>query len=73
MEVKWHNIICFALVMLALFMLIHSREEVAALLQALGNLGPEHSTDEKIWGLIVFGLVSFTLLGVLITLMRNGS
>lgn len=71
MEVKFHNIICFALAMFALLMLFHMHEEVAAFLQAMGDLGPEHSTDEKIWGLMAFGLVCATLLGVFVTLLKN--
>jgi len=71
MEVKWNNVIMLALILFALLMLIHMHKEVFAFLGALGRLGPTHPTDEKFWGLAVFGLVCFTLLGVLIALIRN--
>ena len=71
MEVKWTNVICFALAIFAVLMLIHMQESVVSFLRAMGDLGPEQTADEKIWGLIAFSLVAVILVGILKVIMQN--
>jgi ABC-type Fe3+ transport system permease subunit len=71
MEMKWTNLLCFVLVIFSVWLLIHMQESVVAFLSALGQLGPEHSTDEKFWGLIAFSVVAIVLVGVLTVLRQN--
>jgi hypothetical protein len=71
MVIKWTNVICFALFVFLVVALIHMHESVAAFLRAMGDMGPEHSTDEKIWGLITFGVVMVGFAGILTILIRN--
>jgi len=65
MEIKWSNLAFFVLVVFTFVVTIRMRESIVIFLSSLGQLGPEHSTDEKIWGLMAFGLVAVTLVAIL--------
>ena len=69
--IKWTNVICFALFVFLVMWLIHMHESVAAFLHSMGDLGPEHSTDEKVWGLITFGVVMVGFTAILTIMIRN--
>ena len=71
MEVKWTNAICFALLLGAFLALIYMQDSVLSFLSALGRLGPEHQTDQQVYGLICLGLILVTLVGVLKILMQD--
>ncbi len=71
MKVRWHNIACLALALFGLWLLIRMRNEIAEFLQLMGDIGPGNTGDEQMWGLIAFGLVAVTLLGVIKILTKN--
>lgn len=71
MEIKWANVFGFALLIFAFVLVIRMHERVHAFLASMGQMGPEHTTDEKIWGLIAFGLVAITLAGLIQILIRS--
>ena len=70
-EIKWTNIICFALLIFSVWMLLHMHEEVASFLGALGELGPNHPGDRRMFGLVVFTIVGVIVVGVLKVLMQT--
>ena len=70
-EIKWPNVIGFALFILAVWILLHNHEEVTLFLSALGEIGPEHPTDRRIYGMIVFSTVGVLGLGVLKVLLQS--
>jgi hypothetical protein len=69
MEIKWKNIICLAMVIFAMWVLSSRHEEVAAFIQTMGDMGPDH--HQIIWGLIWVALAAVVLLGVFAILARN--
>ena len=56
--------ICFALTIFALIMVIRMHDEMGAFLGCMGDVGPGHTTEEKMFGLMAFGLVGVIIVGV---------
>lgn len=63
MRIHWHNIIGLALLSVAVFLLFRCWPEITAALMTMKNIGPGHSTDDKVVGLLTLGLVAAFLLG----------
>ena len=71
MEIKWENIVWFGLIIFTFVLVIRMHEQIFAFLASMGQMGPQHTTDEKIWGLIAFGLVALILAGLIKILIHN--
>ena len=71
MEIKWTNLACMVFFVVALIMVIQMHEQMAAFIGSMGNIGPGHSPDQQIMGLISLGIVSAILLGIITILKRN--
>jgi hypothetical protein len=65
MEVKWSNVALFALVIVALIVGIQMREQISAFFGCMGSIGPAYTTQDKMWGLMAFGLIAVLILGIL--------
>lgn len=70
-QVKWPNVIGFALLIFAVWMLLHMHKEVVSLLKALGELSPGHPRDQRIFGLIVFSIIMVVIVGVFNVLLHS--
>ncbi len=70
-EIKWANVVVLGLVIFALVTVIRMHEQVSGFLASMDQMGPEHTTDEKLWGLMAFGLVALILAGILKMLIQN--
>ncbi len=64
MEIKWPNVVFFGLLVFSTILLIRSREAVFEFLSQMGNMGPEHPTDERYWGLLVFSLLAIAMVAL---------
>ena len=64
MQIRWANLIVAVLVIVAVVLAFQMRDELVATLSTLRAIGPSHSTDEQIKGLLVLGLILVALVGV---------
>ena len=64
MEIKWPNVIAFALALGALVLALKMRRELTAALAGIGDIGPGDSAEEQTLGLFVLGLVCVTIVAV---------
>jgi hypothetical protein len=71
MEIKWSNVVLFALIVLSFAWAVRAQDSIFLLLSRMGMLGPAHPSDERLWGLMVFGLVLVTLVAVLKIFIEN--
>lgn len=71
MQIKWRNIFAFLLALGAFILLIHSLEPIAAFLATMRDIGPGHTPEEQLKGLLAFGLVLISILGVIRILARS--
>jgi hypothetical protein len=71
MEIRWNNIIAFVLLLIALVLLVKCLPEITAFMASMKHLGPSHSTDDKVFGLIAFGLVGVLLVAIVRILSNN--
>jgi hypothetical protein len=71
MVIKWSNIAFFVLVVFTFAWAVREQDSIFSFLSRMGQLGPEHPTDERFWGLMVFGLLVITLVGVLRILIAS--
>ncbi len=56
MQMKWSNVVAFGFVILALVLLVTHLQEITAALDAIGQIGPGHTLEEKTLGLGVLGV-----------------
>lgn len=54
--IKWSNVAAFALVVLALALVLSHLPEIKAVLDSVGHIGPGHTLEEKTLGLGVLGV-----------------
>jgi DMSO/TMAO reductase YedYZ heme-binding membrane subunit len=71
MRIHWPNIFATILALVACVLVIRHETAMATFLGNIHCLGPGHTEDERITGLIAFGLVAFLLIAVLRILNRK--
>jgi uncharacterized membrane protein YqhA len=64
MRILWHNIIALILLIVALVLLYKCWPEITATLTTMKNIGPGHTSDDKVVGLLALGLVCAFLVAV---------
>ena len=69
--INWTGIICLALLVFVVVIIARSHGEIAAFLGTMGRIGPGHTTDDKVIGLIAFGLIVVTIVGLVAVLSRG--
>ena len=57
MTVKWPNVVALAFLVVALIVFVTASDEIGAFLGAIRNIGPGHSPDDQVMGLLAYGLV----------------
>jgi hypothetical protein len=72
MNIKWNNLVVLLLVIAALIMLPRLPSLLAVITDNLRGIGPHHSTDDKVIGLITFALICLTLVAVVRLLIDRG-
>lgn len=71
MRILWHNVFALALAILAIVILVFNRKDTRTFLESMQDIGPGHTTDEQVMGLIAFGLVLVGIVAVLKILIEN--
>lgn len=64
MEVNWTGIICLVLAIVAVVIIAKAHGHIGAFLAAMGRIGPGHTTDDKVIGVIAFGLVALLIVAI---------
>ncbi len=70
-EVDWPNVIALVMTVTAVIVVIKTYEYIVAFLGRIKDMGPGHPVDDQLWGLVAFGLVAVTILGVIRILTRR--
>ena len=71
MEVNWTAIICFILAIFLIVLMARTHDKIGAFLGTMERIGPGHSTDEQVIGLMAFGLVVITIVGLVTVLTQS--
>lgn len=64
MEIKWGNLIAFAMLLAAIVIAVSMGDRIVAFLHSMTDIGPGHTDEEKTMGLIAFGLVGVLIVAV---------
>jgi hypothetical protein len=75
MEVRGANVFAFALLLIALVAAFKMRHEIGAFFSTMGHIGPGHTPDEQVTGLIAAGLIGVLIVAIvkILTSGRKGS
>ncbi len=71
MEIKWSNLVFFALLVFTIAWAIRARDSIFVFLSQMGNMGPEHPTDDRFWGLMVFSLLVIAMVALVRIVVDN--
>jgi hypothetical protein len=58
------DLIAMIFVVVLVLLLVNCGPQIAATLTSMGRIGPGHSTDEKVTGLVALGLIGAVLVAV---------
>lgn len=73
MQVRWGNLIALGMVIIATVIGISHQREIRGFVATMTEIGPGHSPEEQIVGLLAFGLSAVIILAALkIVLNSNG-
>jgi hypothetical protein len=70
MRVRWHNVSILMLAVAVALMAARPHSPIGIFLHSMANLGPGHSADEQILGLIAWLLVTILFIVVLRALLN---
>jgi multisubunit Na+/H+ antiporter MnhF subunit len=65
MQIRWTNVVSFALGTFVLVILIRYRESIQAFLESMLRIGPGYDSDDRTVGLIAFAVALVGLLGLI--------
>jgi len=71
MRIRWHNVFILALALVMAVMALRPHSPLGIFLHSMENLGPGHSTDEQILGLLAWLLMTILFLVVLRALRKT--
>ncbi len=71
MELRWANVVAFALAIGALVVALKMHRQMYTFLSTMGSIGTSHDPSEVTAGLIAFGLLAVSLLGLIKILTHN--
>ena len=71
MEIRWRNIVALALLVFALVVVVHALPEITEFLSTMRHMGPSGDRDDRMFGLMAFGLVALTVVAVVRILKAN--
>lgn len=64
MEIKWPNVVAFALAILSIVLAVWHRQALRAAVTGIGHIGPGHSMEDKTLGLWVLGVILVSLVAI---------
>jgi len=71
-NVKWRNVLALILGISILYQVIKMHSRMLIFLQCMGDMGPYNATEEKIMGMMAFGVTAILLGGLIVILIQNG-
>jgi len=71
MRIRWHNVFILVLTLVMAVMAMRPHSPIGMFLHSMANLGPGHSTDEQILGLLAWLLMTILFLFVLRALLKT--
>ena len=71
MKIIWPNVIVVCLVFLAVVIWIRHHAAISGFLGHMDQIGPGHSPDDRLLGLIAFGLVAVSVVAIVRILTRK--
>ncbi len=71
MKIKWNNVVVLALVVFALVIGLRFLPEIGGLLSTLSQVRPHGDPQQRVLGLMAFGLICVTLVAVVRILVNN--
>jgi hypothetical protein len=72
MQIHWRNIIAAILAILILIGLVNCWPQITAALTSVRNISPGHTTEDKMTGLIMIGLIGAVLVAIVRILTSQG-
>ena len=73
MEMRWPNVVAFALAIFGIVLLVREHGAVGVAIAGVGRIGPGHSPEEKFHGFFVLGILLVTLVAIVrLVLDPNG-
>ena len=73
MKPRWDNIFALGLIVFSLLFLTSYPMQIGSFLRSVEYAGPGHTPDEQLMGLMAFGLIAMTLLGVIKIVLQHNS
>ena len=64
MQIKWSNVIALALMVFALVVGLRHLPEIADFLSTVSHIGPHGDPQQRIFGLMAFGLIMVIIVAV---------
>ena len=71
MEIKWPNVVAFALAILATVLAVRNRDALGATLHAVTHIGAEHSPEDRTLAFCILGVLLVTLVAVVKLVCQN--
>ena len=71
MKPRWDNIAVLGLIIFALIVLSEYPMHIGFFLRSMEHMGSGSTPDEQLMGLMAFGLVAITILGVIKIVLQN--
>ena len=71
MEIKWNNLIAFALALFALVVVLKTPNEMGAFLASMQNVGPGYTPQEQTMGLMAYGMVLLAIVALVKIILHN--
>jgi hypothetical protein len=72
MEIKWSNVVAFALGLTALIILVRMHREIAEFVSFMGCIGPGHNPQEQATGLVAVGMICVVIVAVVKIVLNSG-
>lgn len=64
MQIKWSNLIALVLTAFALLVGLRHLPEISEFLSTVSHIGPRGDPEQRIFGLMAFGLIMVTIVAV---------
>ena len=71
MQIKWSNVIVLVLAAFALVIGLRNLPAIGAFLSTVSHIGPRGDPEQRIFGLMSFGLIMVTIVAVVRILVNN--
>ena len=71
MEIRWANVVAFVFLITALVIFVMNADAIASFLATIKDIGPNHSPEQQLRGLLAFGLIGVIIVAVVRIVVAN--